>query len=247
MILMKKIQLYLSFVNLTSNELALKLNGFLMSCLPSDYADFLHRQETNPYSLTVIKNQDGFIWTVNLLNDEAIQKIGSQLLTLREIRLESYDGLITIQRIEQVTLTLKNLTDHFYAETKQPTFTVHFESPTSFKSQGEYVIIPNLRLIFQSLMQKYTRLVAQDDEIDTELLAYLDQHTRIVSYNLKTRYFTVHKQKIPAFQGKLTFSLRGAETLKSYVQMLLKFGEYSGVGIKTSLGMGGLTFEERRN
>jgi putative CRISPR-associated protein Cas6 len=45
----------------------------------------------------------------------------------------------------------------------------------------------------------------------------------------------------------LTFKITGPNTLKAYANMLLKFGEYSGLGMKTSLGMGGLELEERKD
>lgn len=48
-------------------------------------------------------------------------------------------------------------------------------------------------------------------------------------------------------RGRLTFKVQGAQTLKAYVKMLLTFGEYSGLGMKTSLGMGGIKLEERKD
>ena len=37
---------------------------------------------------------------------------------------------------------------------------------------------------------------------------------------------------------KITIKLHGTDTMANFVNMLFEFGEYSGVGIKTSLGMG---------
>ena len=104
-----------------------------------------------------------------------------------------------------------------------------------------------MRLIFQSLMQKYGRLVENQPEIEEDTLDYLSEHSTITNYRLETIYFRVHGQRIPAFRGRLTFKVQGAQTLKAYVKMLLTFGEYSGLGMKTSLGMGGIKLEEKKD
>jgi CRISPR-associated endoribonuclease Cas6 len=55
--------------------------------------------------------------------------------------------------------------------------------------------------------------------------------------------------KIPSFVGKITFRMHGAQTMTNLAQMLFRFGEYSGIGIKTALGMGAvkmLSEEEMR-
>jgi CRISPR/Cas system endoribonuclease Cas6 (RAMP superfamily) len=46
--------------------------------------------------------------------------------------------------------------------------------------------------------------------------------------------------------GRVTIKIKGASTLKAYIKMLLTFGEFSGVGIKTSMGIGGLEIEKRK-
>ena len=111
---------------------------------------------------------------------------------------------------------------------------------------GQFVLFPDTRLIFQSLMQKYSRLVEGKAEIEEETLEFLAEHSQISSYRLKSHYFPIHGRKYPAFEGRVTIRIQGASTLKAYAQMLLRFGEYSGVGAKCSLGMGGMRIEERK-
>lgn len=122
-------------------------------------------------------------------------------------------------------------------------FSIRFLTPTTFKSSGDYLIFPTTRLIFQSLMQKYSRLYPDVSSFDPDLLDYLTEHSRITRYRLQTHYFSVHKNKIPAFRGSLTIKVTGASTLRAFTQMLFAFGEFSGVGAKTSMGMGGIEIE----
>ena len=55
----------------------------------------------------------------------------------------------------------------------------------------------------------------------------------------------MEKVKIPAFIGKITIKLTGTKTMTNFANMLFEFGEYSGIGIKTSLGMGCIKLNER--
>ena len=41
-------------------------------------------------------------------------------------------------------------------------------------------------------------------------------------------------------QGSLSIRLHGNDTISRYARLLFSFGEYSGIGIKSSIGMGAL-------
>lgn len=241
---MKKLKLFIPKQEINTNILSLKLHGFLMAQVDSDYSKKLHHNETNPYSSYVQNTFDGYIWVVTLLTYEAISKCYSWLLALKTIPLDGLTSPILIKNIDVEELTQESLLETFQEETSEQQFTINFLTPTSFKSQGEYIIFPSIRFIFQSLMQKYSRLIDNSD-FDEELLTYLCRQSRISKYDLKTHYYQVHSSKVPAFRGRVTIKVVGASTMKSYIKMLLTFAEYSGIGIKTSLGMGGVRFEQR--
>ncbi|MFC3931596.1 CRISPR-associated endoribonuclease Cas6 [Streptococcus dentapri] len=244
---MKQITISFKKTSLSSEELAVKFQGFLLSQLPKEDGEQLHRLETNPYSLMVQTVGEQQFWTVNLLTDDMCDKLQNRLLSLETIQLDSYEKLIEIEKIEVKSLSTKQLVEMFNADCDQATFTIRFVSPTSFKSAGQYVIFPTVKLIFQSFMQKYGRLFPDISTFDENLLNYLVEHSKITSYQLQTRYFAVHRNKIPAFKGKLTIKVYGASTLKAFVKLMIAFSEFSGVGIKTSMGMGGVRIEERKN
>ena len=49
--------------------------------------------------------------------------------------------------------------------------------------------------------------------------------------------------RIPAFVGNIRIKIKGTIASKNLINLLLDFGTYSGVGLKTSLGMGGIDIE----
>lgn len=244
---MKKVELHLSKTRLKDEELVSKLQGFLMAQISPDFATFLHEQETNPYSMNLSSTRDESVWVVNLLSEEAEQQMLAPLLNLETIKLESYAEAILVKKVEIHSLSQQTLLDIYQDDDASHLIRVHFYTPTTFKRQGQFVLFPDTRLIFQSLMQKYSRLVEGRAEIEEETLQFLADHSQITSYHLKSHYFPIHGRKYPAFEGRVTIQIKGASTLKAYAQMLLRFGEYAGVGTKCSLGMGGMRIEERKD
>ena len=93
---------------------------------------------------------------------------------------------------------------------------------------------------------RYEQVYSGSKEIDFETIDYLEAHTRITSYGLKSRYFTnvgSSTGKIPAFVGGMSLFFSGSSTVAGLANMLLAFGTYSGVGIKTAMGMGAMSFD----
>lgn len=66
-----------------------------------------------------------------------------------------------------------------------------------------------------------------------ELLEDLEQHTMITEYRLQSRLFGVEGISIPSYQGHITLRMSGPQQMVNLMHMLLRFGTYSGIGIKT--------------
>lgn len=82
--------------------------------------------------------------------------------------------------------------------------------------------------------------------VDEETLEQLCENAQIVKYDLKSVNFPLESVRIPSFIGKITIKMNGTQTMANFAKMLFEFGTYSGVGIKTSIGMGCIKLLERR-
>lgn len=152
---------------------------------------------------------------------------------------------LTVTDKKIVVVSKEALMDEFYREEGKKHFTIEFLTPTSFKSNGRYIIMPDLRLIYQSLMNKYSAF-SDMDMYDEETLEQLAANSSISQYRLKSLYFPIERVKIPAFKGEITIKVHGSDTMARYIRLLMRFGEYSGVGIKASMGMGAIRIKEDR-
>ena len=56
---MKKLVFTFKRVDHPAQDLAVKFHGFLMEQLDSDYVDYLHQQQTNPYATKGKKTRSG--------------------------------------------------------------------------------------------------------------------------------------------------------------------------------------------
>lgn len=219
------------------------LQGALMEHANPEYVAWLHVQPFNPYSQYCLLGADGktATWHVNTLTDEAFQQIilplqGLQGLSIRSAGLDLSVGSFAIASKSQ-----KELTDLIYG-VQERRIKLEFVTPTAFKRAGAYVFMPDVRSIFQNLLMRYYQIYEGSNEVEEETLQYLDQHIRILSYRLQSHYFehVSGHTKIPGFLGTVTLGLDGPQQVRGLAHMLVRFGEFSGVGIKTSMGMGGI-------
>ena len=116
---------------------------------------------------------------------------------------------------------------------------IQFRSAASFKQNGRYVIFPQEKLILQSLVNRWNSFCEEYPLCDPDALCMLESGIYIRDYALKTVRYHLKKVYIPAFVGKVTLDSRLPVPLAELWRAILLWADYSGIGIKTALGMGG--------
>lgn len=217
------------------------LQGVLMNQLEGGYAEELHAPGLKPYS-QYVAGGDPPEWTVSVLTQEDYQKMILPLLdpAFAEFELEKKGIHIRILSKELRTIRKKELLDEFYADQYSRYLNLEFLTPTAFKSSGRYIIMPEVRLIYQSLMNKYSAASEDMDMYDEDTLEQLTGCSEIIRYRLKSTVFPLEGVKIPSFKGELCIRITGTAAMARFARLLARFGEYSGVGIKTAIGMGAI-------
>ena len=237
-------------IKLENNEVSFwqssNLQGIIMENIDTNYAEKLHGNQLNPYSQYITKENGTPIWHIHTYTEEAYENIILPMQKLQEIIIRKKELRVKIGEKELTTCMEKELIDEFYTEDCPKYLNISFLTPTSFKQDGKYVIYPDLKLIYGSLMRKYSAASETMDMIDENTLTELTEHSEIIRYRLQTVPFPVEKVRIYGFTGSIGIRVNGPETLARYIRLLLKFGEYSGVGIKTGIGMGAIEYNGGR-
>jgi CRISPR-associated endoribonuclease Cas6 len=115
-----------------------------------------------------------------------------------------------------------------------------FQTVTSFKQNGRYVLFPQERLILQSLMMRWNEAFPMCPLDDADAFQAMLAGIQIGDYNLRTSRFLLKGVRIPGFVGSCRMDVKLALPLQELWHTLLAFADYAGIGIKTGLGMGGV-------
>ncbi len=218
--------------------------GMLMEQLDINYVESLHGQKLTPITQYVSKvwNENCVRWTINLLDDLAVGNITKLIDRLQILHMKNNNMDF---KVEEKDLLLDLTEKEFVQQSKlinyeDRTYKLRFITPTSFKSNKEYVFFPTPELIIKSLLSKWNNFSNEIIIDDEYVMNTIISGTRITSYNLRSHYYTIKSIKIPAFVGELALRVKMPLPILEIFNLLLSFACISGVGIKTSLGMGGV-------
>ena len=224
------------------------LQGAMMERVDAEYGDFLHTQAMHPYSQYLRTGTEvPPVWVIQTLDREAYQQIILPLLDaeFQTVELKGAGLKVPIVGKQLETMAKKDLLQEFYEADAPVAFDTRFLSATSFKQQGIYQILPDVRLVFQSLMMKYSAASEQVDMMDEDALEELTRCVFVARHRIRSLLFPLEGTRVPGFSGEVQFRVRGSETIRRYVRLLLRFGTYSGIGIKTGMGMGAFILTEQ--
>lgn len=224
------------------------LQGVIMQQIASDYAAKLHDQGLKPYSQYIRKEQDKPVWYIRALSSDAEKNIIRPLLSesFQEFYLEHDKKKVYIIDKFYHSLSIDNLFQTFYTETSNRYYTIEFQSPTAFKKNGKYYFYPNMFNIYYSIMQRFDSISKKESMFNEETLLQLVDHTELTAYSVYSVNFSLEGIRIPAFMGRITVKITGPQTMVNFANLLFQFGNYSGVGIKTAIGMGSIHAAERK-
>lgn len=236
-------------IELESQEIDIRqssnFQGILMEQIDTQYAEWLHGNQLHPYSQFLVREEGKTFWCVNTLTSEAYDKILCPLQKLEQVNMRKKETVLKLGERQISLCNEKELVREFYEDSCPRYLEVRFVTPTAFKQDGKYVIYPDLRLIFASLMRKYSEASEGMEMADEDTLEELSENCEIVRYHLRTVPFPLEKVRIHGFTGYIRIRVKGPETLARYVRLLLRFGEFSGTGIKTGIGMGAMQYIRR--
>ena len=216
--------------------------GIIMENISFDYGEEMHISNIRPYSQFLQIFDDKILWIVSTLNQKAYKNI---ILPLLEDSFDRVDCCFEIVSKKFESIDINSFVDDKFLGKEERYLKLKFISPCSFKSQNEYIFYPTVKHIFHSLVSKFDSAGYNYSVFTPELIEDFEKYISVIQYNLKSRYFHLKGAKIPSFSGEITLKITGPKQLVNLANLLLYFGEYSGVGIKSAIGMGALAIEKR--
>lgn len=221
-------------------EWAYPLYAALLEQGPAGFGEWVHRDSISPVSQFVLPGKTPE-WHVTLLGEQAERMLGPVLdralpLQLHRERVCLTPTLMETRRVPDP--------DALFAQAAAagPFQELQFVTPTAFKSRGAYQILPSVRLILQSTVKKWNGCFPDcpiEDE-DGQGLEALAAGLLCRRLNLRDGIYQMKGRTLPGFTGSLLLENRLEGFHQQLASALLLFAGFAGVGIKTTLGMGGV-------
>ena len=221
------------------------LQGALMEIIGVETSKELHCEGSRPYSQFIYfdKNKNVPIWRVNVLNDWAYEKILIPLAHKQQIFLRHKNYHVNFLEHQIISEeSYYDLAERFMSNnaTIINGVAADFLTTTSFRRDGRYVIFPEIYLIVQSLLNRWNNF-SNSFIVEGENLPHiLANFIKIQEYNFYNQNFLLEHQKVDGFCGRMTTTFEGERATKNLLGLLFEYANYSGVGIKTAIGMGAI-------
>lgn len=220
------------------------LHGALLEQMPPEVANALHQTALRPYSQYLYLEQKSgqSFWVLNTLTAE-IDAIIATILTewsTNALFLQGKKASYRLHKKGEVTFSYAELTEKFLLSSEPMRYAnVQIISPTAFKSAGDYLFFPTPEHFLYSVWQKWNCFSDADIFDDKALFKLLSTNLKLIDYRLHSLRYPLEKTRIPAFCGSLSWQLRGSDICKRLNSLLFCYSHFTGIGIKTALGMGG--------
>ena len=216
-----------------------RLYAWLLEQIPHEDAQHFHEQDKKTISQYVEQGK----WYMSLMDQETIDCFSPLLENTKEIDLHG-------DRIFAEVISCSKPMDCMYflqkgREQREKWVSLQICSPASFKQAGRYTIFPTEELLIQSLVRKWNSLFPQYLLEDPDLLKLLKENVHIVDYKLRSGRYHLKDASIPGFYGVIYLQARLPVVVQELWNSLLALAPYCGIGIKTTLGMGGVQRTEK--
>lgn len=211
------------------------LYASLLRRVPHEIGQTWHQNGWTPVSQHLTAEGDTCLWTVNLLDQESEAALSDILTQADRFQLHRSVTLSVQTRQRTSIPDMDALLQQISGCSGRHRLT--FRTPTAFKSQKKYCNLPTVRLLLQSLIRSWN--LCGLPLIPEEALVPLADGLSFRHFMLKDQGYALKGHAIPGFAGTLELENGLSGSNRQLVNALLYFSQFAGVGIKTTLGMGG--------
>ena len=220
------------------SSLTTKLNGFLMTKIPPETAELLHKKDLPRYSMFTLEQPNNIMFRLSVLSDEATPLYDA----VKNTRLFDVDGIEGGVAVLDIVEHEKISVDELFG--KPPSqFKMLFASPATYRHGSDYTNVFAIQPLLYSVTDKL-RLFENIDVTNAEIKV-LCETIKFPNYKLSSEEYKVKGGSIvPGFVGEMHVKLCGTMEQNTRTIMLFRYAQYTGLGAKTALGMGGVLIDE---
>ena len=221
------------------NEWAYMLYAALLRETSTEFAANIHESTAAPISQYVVPAQGRLCWQVGLLGEACERELLPVLLNKESYCLGKAATELTVEKaeLERIFMPQELVPTDLCGQAHE----LELCTPAAFKQQGRFVNRPEPRLIVQNLVRRWNGCLPEwsigwDDAQITEVADAL----RLRGLRVQDQPYGIKGNAIPGFVGTMQLENTLDDPRREILDELLAFAVFSGLGVKTALGMGGI-------
>ena len=221
--------------------LGYRLYAALLENCGETFAQSVHQNGVTPISQHIMMEHGKPVWKVTLLGEESKQALDDLLSNQQAFVLKRDQVTFRVQ--ERYRESIADVDQLFVCcQNKGRLHRLNFCTPTAFKHKGTYCMLPTTRLLLQSVWKQWNGCFpdCQIDDEDGQGLDMLADGLVCNKLFLRDESYHLKGNRISGFVGHMVLENRLSGFHQQLADVLLYFSDYVGIGIKTSLGMGGV-------
>ena len=224
------------------------LYGCLMPHLSDDTIDRLHANERTAISQSLLYHNHTHTaeWSVSSFDEALSEELDTvfrrtDTFTLEKDSITLCKTALSRQHIDG----FPDLRQQIEPYANSPYTVLSFQTATALKRNGQFLLYPEAEWVIKNLWNTWNQAFPNTPLDDDNALALLVSHTSISAYSLSSAVYFMKNTAIHGFTGTLTLYNHLSPPLRILLQVLLTLASYTGVGVKTSLGMGRTEIKNR--
>ncbi|MBS3967032.1 MAG: CRISPR-associated endoribonuclease Cas6 [Truepera sp.] len=207
--------------------------------LLKEIAPELHKAQPNPFSLG-LGGAEGRWWVrIGFLDEGLYARLSPQLFGLVDQHVRLGEPFFRVRSVLQEAHPWAGVSTYprLFQGQAVHSLGLQFASPTFFRRQGSSYPLPEPRLVFDSLAQRWNAFAPV--KVPPELSETWERMT-IARFQGRSQFIQPNAgERGVGFAGRVVYHLPAASPQEAqWMQALGRFAFYAGVGAKTSLGFG---------
>lgn len=212
---------------------SVKIHGALMHSITKKIADKMHSSLYHPFSLYCVPTQQGeMLLRISSLNDEAGILI-DKLKSLKKIKIYGGSEIVQTNVSESHPIQSENLAGCINGDK----LSLNFLTPATVRSVGKYQNPPTPEKYFYSAICKLNCF--ENLSVSNEEFIKAWNECRIINYSLESCVHYITGYKYYGMCGSYSVKLPEKREQSDLLKKIFQYSVYSGVGGKTTQGMGG--------
>lgn len=221
------------------SEIAVKVHGALMYCIPQQDAERLHEQKYHAFSIYCIPadNYNTVQTRISSLH-ESCDVMPEMASKLNFLIIKGAGKAEIIQKSELFSTSL----DELVQRTKGRRYRLLFLTPSVFKTAGKETGFPDVTMHFLSVIRRMNEF--EGEQLDFDVFRRAFYRCQFGEWQFRQYDYNVSGIHLPGLTGHADIVLPSDAGEQEMLKKIFLYASFSGTGGRTGMGMGGFFFQK---